>query len=64
MQWRDYMAAQALVGLLANECNRRLSHEPFNFSNPGHLEGMAANAYDLADAMWRARKGGGKQCPE
>lgn len=45
---RDYFAAKALQGLLANE-----QAKPFGMN--AHPEEYAVNAYRLADAMMRAR---------
>ena len=44
MTLRDYFAASALQGLLANGCY-------------GSCNSAATNAYDYADAMIEARKG-------
>lgn len=51
---RDYFAAGAMQGMLAYPgCDRRGSHH--NNNSP---EGVAAMAYDYADAMLKAREVG------
>jgi hypothetical protein len=46
MSLRDWMAGQALMGAMASE----------GYGGPQHVTGMARFAYEMADAMLRARK--------
>ena len=54
MTLRDYFAAKALVGLLAEAANPRYGREVEPFMAK-HVEPTAVQAYDLADAMLKAR---------
>ena len=49
MSLRDWFAGQALVGMMASDGNDGTYWKPAN---------AAANAYEIADAMLAARKGG------
>jgi len=51
MTLRDYLAAKALPSLL-----RYFLKEEFHLTDPSWMEGVAMDAYTMADAMMKARE--------
>ena len=52
---RDYFAAQAMQSIFAGEGARMVADRDERYDETNWAEIVASNAYDMADAMLRAR---------